>query len=52
VQFKVPLEGSYSNAALSLLDQLQVAEGKSWRDVDLKELLAAEPDECLEDSAD
>ncbi len=52
VLFKVPLEGSYSKAALSLLDQLQVAEGKAWRDVDLKEILAAEPDECLEDSPD
>jgi hypothetical protein len=52
VHFKKPLEGGYTSASLVILDHIQVAQSGGWRDVDLNELLSAEPAECREEAAD
>lgn len=52
IHFKKPLEGGYSSASLVILDHMQVAQGSAWKDIDLHELLEAEPAECREEAAD
>jgi hypothetical protein len=52
VVFKKPIEGGYSSASLVIIDHIQMNKSGSWVDVDLNELLEAEPADCREEAAD